>query len=146
MRTLKPLPRLPRKLAVAAVLLGCLIALLGSLAAGAEAHQERGARRDHCRNTYYSPLYKRITKITARGAHCGTARKLTFTYMRAVSSSSGAVNFTGHCFGAHSYGYCTVHYRHRAWKCFHFDAVPARTRGLVRCTHGQQLIKFNIGT
>jgi hypothetical protein len=122
------------------------LALAATAPAQGAARQAGQAKTHHCRNTYYAPLYTKITKITERGARCGTARKLTYTYMRAVSSSSGAVNFTGHCFGAHSYGPCTVHYRGRAWHCYHFDAVPARTRGLVRCTHDQQLVKFNIGT
>lgn len=99
----------------------------------------------HCRNTYYSPQYLTIKRISAQGTGCTMARGLSLAYMRAVTESIGAHPHSGHCFGAHSYGHCTVQQKGKKFDCFHFDPVPAKKRGLVRCTAGTSVVKFNIG-
>jgi hypothetical protein len=125
-----------------AALLVSSIAVLAFSSPGASAHQ---AGPKHCRNTYFSPQYLTIKKISAQGTGCTTARGLSLAYMRAVTMSVGAHPHSGHCFGAHSYGHCTVQQKGKKFDCFHFDPVPSKKRGLVRCTAGPTVVKFNIG-
>lgn len=123
-----------------------LIALTTAFGAGASAQKGGGGSTKHCRNTYFAPLYTKITKISARGAGCSAARDLSLAYERAVTQSLGANPHSGHCFGAHSYGNCTVEQKGRKYKCYHFNIEPKKTAGLVRCTAGSTLIKFNVGS
>ena len=121
-----------------------LIALVAFCGAGASAHGGGGATK-HCKDTYFAPLYLKIVQISSKGAGCSAARELSLAYERAVTESSGAHPHTGHCFGAHSYGNCTVQSKGKKYDCYHFNIEPKKTAGLVRCTAGDSLIKFNVG-
>lgn len=132
-----------KRSAIAIVLVLATVAAIA--APGASARAQQGALT-HCSNTRYAPMYLTIKRIAARGTGCSTARALSLAYMRAVTQSIGAHPHTGHCFGAQSYGHCGVTYRGRPFDCFHFDFVPEKTRGLVRCSAESALVKFNIGS
>jgi hypothetical protein len=62
-----------------------------------------------------------------------------------MTQTIGAHSHSGRCFGAHSYGKGTVEQKGRRYQCFHFNIEPEKTAGLVRCTAGVTLIKFNVG-
>jgi hypothetical protein len=134
-----------KRIAVSAIVSILALAALWSPTAGA---QQAGAPAiKHCPGTYFAPLYTHIKKISAQGTGCSAARDLSLAYMRATTSSSGAKgSHTGHCFGAHSYGHCTVQQKGNSYDCFHFGPVPAEKRGLVHCSAGPAVIKFNVGT
>lgn len=130
-----------KRLLLLAAISTALIASLGPASSPAA-----GAKLTHCTNVRYPPLYLTIKRVAEHGTSCGTAHQVALGYMRATTQSIGAHSHTGHCFGAHSYGSCTVHHRKQVFDCFHFQPVPAKHRGLVRCTRGETLVKFNIGT
>jgi hypothetical protein len=122
-----------------------LLGLFALWSPTAGAQQAGAPAIKHCPGTYFAPMYLHIEKISAQGAGCSAARDLSLAYERAVTSSIGAHAHSGHCFGAHSYGHCTVQQKGKTYDCFHFNAVPAKTQGLVRCTAGAAVIKFNVG-
>jgi hypothetical protein len=134
-----------KRIAVSTVISVLALAALWSPVARA---QQAGAPAiKHCPGTYFAPLYTHIEKISAQGAGCSAARELSLAYMRAITNSYGAKgSHTGHCFGAHSYGHCSMQQKGKTYDCFHFQGVPAKTQGLVRCTAGAAVIKFNVGT
>lgn len=129
------------------VLLTCATCLLLLAATGAPSSAPAaGAMTKHCSNVYYAPMYQTIKEISARGAGCTVAHGVVHSYLYATTSSyGGGKSHTGPCYGAHSYGACTVRYRKRDYHCYHFDIYPKRTRGLVRCTRNDILVKFNVG-
>jgi hypothetical protein len=134
-----------KRIAASAVVAALAIAALCSPAAGAAQAGSAPAIK-HCPGTYFAPLYTHIKKISAQGVGCSAARELSLAYERATTNSFGpGGGHTGHCFGAHSYGECKVQLKGKEWDCFHFNATPAKTRGLVRCTADEAVIKFNIG-
>jgi hypothetical protein len=126
-----------------AVLSVSVLSLAALAAPGAGA---KGASTKHCQGTYYAPQYLHIEKISAKGTGCTVARGLSLAYMRAVTSSSGAVNHTGHCFGAHSYGHCKVSQKGTKFDCNHFNLGEGKPRGLVSCHASKAVVKFNIGS
>ena len=132
-----------KRMAVSTILSVLALAALWSPTAGA---QQAGAPAiKHCPGTYFAPMYLHIEKISAQGVGCSAARGLSLAYERAVTSSIGAHAHSGHCFGAHSYGHCTVQQKGKSYDCFHFGPVPAKKRGLVHCSAGTAVIKFNVG-
>lgn len=124
--------------ALAATLVLAATALTGSSAVAA------GARPTPCANTYYAPMYQHITHIRQTHTTCRVARLLSLAYARAITSSSDGR--TGQCFGAKTYGLCEMRYRRQTWACFHYDVVPKKTRGLVRCKRAETVVAFNIGS
>lgn len=125
-----------------AALAVCALAVAALAAPGAGAHR---APVKHCKDTYFSPQYLKIKKISASGTGCTVARGLSLAYMRAVTSSFGAKSHTGHCFGAHSYGHCKVSQKGMSFDCNHFMPGEGKPRGLVSCTASKAVVKFNIG-
>lgn len=130
------------KRTIAAVFVSVL-ALAALSTPAASAHQ---AKPKHCHDTYFAPQYLKIKRISAQGTGCTVARGLSLAYMRAVTMSVGAHSRTGHCFPAQSYGHCGVQQKGMSFGCFHFDPVPAKRRGLVRCAAGKAVVKFNVGS
>jgi hypothetical protein len=56
----------------------------------------------------------------------------------------------GSCYPSETYGWCDLFVHSARYGCYHFDAVPNRTRGLVRCQGEgprwhKRRISFNIG-
>ena len=122
-----------------------VVAIFAGSAGGADAHPSAVAAR-HCQNTHYGLQHLTITHIAAKRAGCTTARALSRAYESAVTLVTGPHPHNGHCYGAHSYGNCNVRTKGRTYACFHYNVVPKKTRGLVRCTAGRVLIKFNVGS
>lgn len=122
------------------------VSVLALAALSGTAANARQAETKHCQDTYFAPQYQKIKRISAQGTGCTVARGLSLAYMRAVTMSVGAHSRTGHCFPAQSYGHCGVQQQGKSFDCFHFDPVPAKRRGLVRCTAGKAVVKFNIGS
>jgi hypothetical protein len=118
-----------------------------ALATSASVAFAAGPKFHSCRNARYAPQFLTITHIFQAGTSCAVAHGVALGYENAVTQSfTSKGGRTGVCFGAHSYGNCTFRYAHQSWHCFHFNAVPARTRGLVRCTQAVRRVSFNIRT
>jgi hypothetical protein len=94
----------------AGLLAGLLVAAPSVGAATAPTHA--------CAPYYFAPQYKHVTHITVRGGTCRTARHVVAAYEHAITqtiSSSGGS--TGVCFGAKSFGRCTISYAGRHYDC-----------------------------
>lgn len=78
------------------------------------------AKRRSCPNVRYAPMYKTITKVSVTNAGCTTARRVVLAYERAITSgyspSTGETR-TGVCFGAKSFGECTIKVDGRKYLC-----------------------------
>jgi hypothetical protein len=115
------------------------------------AHARAGSVR--CRDVIVHqgamPFHAR--RLVQTGAGCVRARQLVRAYFRAISlTTKGTVTHQGACYPQHAYGICDLVYGGGVYYCNHFNALPKKTRGVVRCgqngAESQDVrISFNMG-
>jgi hypothetical protein len=93
----------------------------------------------------------RARHVVQQHTTCARAQGLAGAYFRAISETThGNHSRQGVCYPTHAYGVCDLIYRGGDYYCKHYNAIPQKTHGLVRCgQNGSRYYKvrvsFNIG-
>lgn len=125
--------------------LGCLAVVPGA------ARAQIGFSRCPDATSHQGAMTDRARHVVEKHTTCTRARGLAGAYFLAITETTrGSFSRQGVCYPQHAYGVCDLTYHGGDYYCKHYNAVPEKTRGLVRCgengaRYRRVRISFNIG-